>query len=346
MNFSKVIMVTCVLYTHFSVAQTKEDLFNALKNFRWDAVIRFISTNPALVNEKDDKGDTALHYAVDFKQKDLIKFLLDKGADYTIKNNAGESPFDIALKGVKQEKSYVDIAKLLVAKAPPKSSLEDKLAHYFKYGNWDAIKNLIAEHPDLIQVTTSEGDTPLHFAAEKSEDLTKFLLDNGADVNSKNKYGETPLFEVVDQKIAEMLLAKGAEINKEGRDGETPLFNAVYRGNKELVKILLDHGAQVNVQKKNNGETPLHMVIRQMPPGFDLSPQKTKDFEKVVKLLLEHGADLTIPSKSGKTPLELAQELKEINVITLIDNYNKSVADLANNLAELTVEMSILASRL
>lgn len=47
-------------------------------------------------NYKDDKGDTPLHWAVLLKNSLLVKFLLNNGADLTIKNNNGNNPIMIA----------------------------------------------------------------------------------------------------------------------------------------------------------------------------------------------------------------------------------------------------------
>ena len=56
-----------------------------------------------------------------------------------------------------------------------------------------------------------------------------------------------------------LLLDHGADVNVKDEDGETPLFCASNNGHKEIVKLLLEHGADVNA-KNNYGNSPLHCV--------------------------------------------------------------------------------------
>ncbi|ORX85834.1 ankyrin, partial [Anaeromyces robustus] len=56
--------------------------------------------------------------------------------------------------------------------------------------------------------------------------------------------------------LVKYLIEHGADINKENRGGETPLFLACRSGNKNLVKYLIDLGADIN-KENEEGETPL-----------------------------------------------------------------------------------------
>ena len=72
------------------------------------------------------------------------------------------------------------------------------------------------------------------------------MIGNGADINTKDKKGKTPLHHVVENfgraEVAEFLIKKGAGINVRDNDGKTPLFYAKkYR--PEMIELLLRHGA-------------------------------------------------------------------------------------------------------
>ena len=123
------------------------------------------------------------------------------------------------------------------------------------------------------------------------------LIDNGADVNAKNEYGETPLHDAADaaygltspEKTAELteivniLLDNGADIDAENKWGKTPLLYAtwIYPDAAYISKILIERGADVNA--KGYGDiTPLHYAAM----------WRSEAGVEVVKLLIVNGADV------------------------------------------------------
>jgi len=76
----------------------------------------------------------------------------------------------------------------------------------------------------------------------------------------------------------EALIAKGANVNASWRYGETPLFFACDRGFTQVVKVLLEHGAEVNIKDTFYGMTPVARAA-------------DKDHVDIVKMLLAKGAN-------------------------------------------------------
>ena len=110
------------------------------------------------------------------------------------------------------------------------------------------------------------------FVAIRKKDLesVKFCLQNGFDINAKNKIGSSPLHEAAireNLEIVKTLIQNGANINAKDKDGETPLHYAAcygvyahgYSGRLEIVKILIQNGAQLDIKDRNN-RTPLDRV--------------------------------------------------------------------------------------
>ena len=98
-------------------------------------------------------------------------------------------------------------------------------------------------------------------SAEGHKDVVELLLANKAEVNAKDKNGDTPLHEAAfmdHSDVAALLLANKADINAKGKDGDTPLHVAAAKGHKDVAELLLTKGADVN-PKNNNGWTPLSL---------------------------------------------------------------------------------------
>jgi ankyrin repeat protein len=94
-----------------------------------------------------------------------------------------------------------------------------------------------------------------------------------------------------------MLLQRGASVNQTCNGGESALFMAsIYKGSVDVVKVLLDHGANINLCDVN-GCTPLSFAVM-------------RGEREVVKELLERNADVNFANRFGKTPLELASSVQ------------------------------------
>ena len=154
-----------------------------------------------------------------------------------------------------------------------------------------------------VGASTLDGNTALHRAAESGDvDMLKLLLDRGANVNAQRKSGRTPLVSAVvfgHGAAVRYLLSKGAKANL----GDVGLSRAVFQGNVEIVKALLEAGVEV----KNSGN--------QVFPGFGgsepilvLACFSYNADPQIVRMLLDRGADPTAKSQQGRTPLELARE--------------------------------------
>ena len=132
-----------------------------------------------------------------------------------------------------------------------------------KRGDLAKIRCLLQDDHTLVSSKDNEGQTPLFDAPNKA--VAELLLDNGADVNAKDKRLSTPLhiagggfINRID--VVELLLARGAEVNARDDLGMTPLhLMALVPSQTPKMVLLLDHGADVDAIA-NDGETPLEMA--------------------------------------------------------------------------------------
>jgi ankyrin repeat protein len=108
------------------------------------------------------------------------------------------------------------------------------------------------------------GWTALIEASGKGRlEVVKLLLDRGADIDAKNKDGNTVFMEALLEghpEIAKLLLDKVTDVNEKTNDGVTALMLASLRGYLEVVKLLLDKGAEVNA--KDNNQEPTAVGFR------------------------------------------------------------------------------------
>ena len=97
-------------------------------------------------------------------------------------------------------------------------------------------------------------------AAQKGDiDIVRILLDNGANINFKDNYGDTALMWASIEghtDIVQLLLDMGANLYLQNNHGTTAILLASSNGNTDVVELLLDRGANPNIQN-NNGNTAL-----------------------------------------------------------------------------------------
>jgi ankyrin repeat protein len=92
-------------------------------------------------------------------------------------------------------------------------------------------------------------------------------------------------------KQAAALVRRGAPVNGESQFGSTPLYTAAVQGEVEIVRLLLEAGADPN--KESPGETE----------GTPLCAAASWGRTEVVRLLLEHGADPNLPERANEVPM-------------------------------------------
>src|SRR5688572_23763380 len=105
------------------------------------------------------------------------------------------------------------------------------------------------------------------------------LLDGGASVKARNRFGATPLFLAArggHTAIVRVLLAAGAEVDQPNLEQTTPLIEAVHQGQLETALLLIERGADVN-----------HVDLRLLSP---LMHAAFAGHEPLVRLLLARGA--------------------------------------------------------
>ncbi len=131
----------------------------------------------------------------------------------------------------------------------------------------------------------------MHAAAFGNAETLRFLIDSGADVNSKNDFGATALLWAArDPEKAKLLIEHGADVSVQSKQGRTPLMMAALRdGGSDIVALMLAKGAAVNVAD-SRGDTALSIAA------------ETGDLE-TMRLLIAKGADVRSINRMGESTL-------------------------------------------
>ncbi|MDD4520194.1 MAG: ankyrin repeat domain-containing protein, partial [Alphaproteobacteria bacterium] len=273
------------------------------------------------VNEKDESGQTLLHFISSMGLLNSAKFLLENGADENIKDNAGKTPLDYAQNeeiktlfhtSKTSSKSEInplheavkkgDIEKvksLLDSGMDANTQDEDGLAplHEANENRDKEIVALLLEAGANIDIEDNDGYTPLHYAcANGAKEIVALLLEAGANVNAKNKNGRSPLYFVNNKEIAQILLDKGVDFRSKDKDGNTPLVFAYANEAKEVIDLLTEKEIQKRAQQED-----LSQESSPVPPSQN-SGQKTSPAQE---------KEVPLPVSSQDTPAVIKEGEKE-----------------------------------
>lgn len=168
-------------------------------------------------------------------------------------------------------------------------------------GHLEAVKVLLDVGKADVNVSTSRsGRTPLHAAAAQGHlDVVRCLIEAGADpCMASSPSGQTPLISACSAgqaAVAQYLMSQGANVNAARANGVTALYVSAYGGFGDLVRVLLQQGADPNRAAYGGDETPLHVAVR-------------KAHLDVVQALKEYGENLEVNprTRDGNTPLHFA----------------------------------------
>jgi ankyrin repeat protein len=249
-------------------------------------------------------------YAVDSKKLEIVTLLLERGAKIEADNSETDSsPLVLAAVSGLEE-----IAKLLLEKGAdidhPESTLATPLYLASSSGHLNMVRCLIEAGADLKKVTKL-GWSPLHASYDRPE-ILRHLLAKGADINLESSDG-TPLYLAVYNNSVDGVKALlehnpklEIKVHSEGfaDDSFTPLMAAAWLGHTQIVRLLLEAGADINARTSSN-ETPLHIAMHK---------------EKTMKVLLEYNSNIDLTDDSQNTPLNLLVKDTPISTISLLVN--------------------------
>ena len=270
-------------------------LLQACKNNKKSVVQTFLKRGGIDVNKRDESGNTPLIYVCMKNARDLVKLLLDNGADAGLGNNQDRMPLHFAA-----ETGNSEIISLLTAAGADVNCTDRNgvtpLMVMARHGRTDAALKFI-RNPD-IDITLKDNDNCMAIDYATSSGLRELVKALSQAGEHTDAYGNTTLHHACwnDQgEVVKVLLEKVIDcVNKVNDDGETPLILAVKRSNLVITQLLIDAGAEPE-HADLNGVMPLHIAAG----NGDLF---------VAKALIGAGAGIDTKTAEGATPLILAAQ--------------------------------------
>src|SRR5712671_1264577 len=286
-----------------SLAAPDLRLIDAVKNADVKAVRTLIAAHID-INTPDVDGSSALHWAAQRDNAEIVDLLLAAGANPKAATRYNVTPLSLACTNG----NNVVIEHLLKAGVDPNSTAEEgetALMTASLTGKVDAVKVLLDHGADVQAKDPIKGQTALMWAASEGNAGTVTLLVNaGSDVKAKSKAGFTPLLFGVRNghiDVVKVLLEHGANVNDVATDGTSALNMAVVNAYFELAAVLVDRGADPNAPDPRG--SALHTLAWLRKPGSDgaagvgntghappLASGRMTALE-LAKVLLEHGAN-------------------------------------------------------
>ncbi|CAF3996688.1 unnamed protein product [Rotaria sordida] len=269
-------------------------------------------------NDLNITGETALFIATLKDRIDVVKFLIEKGAQVNIQNHCGVSPLHLCAKSGNQELVQMLIqagANVNIApqgKIPIETLLavETPLIAAAKKGHVEICEYLIQNGADVNAVTMT-GVTPLYTTTEEGHlDVVILLIRHGADINQSPKghvardlhiENQTPLLIACmrnHEAIIRYLIESGADINVTSERGSSPFLTICQHNNVELARLFIQHGARHDIEVKN--------VFNRKINGLIVAVESSSI--DIIRLLIEAGLDVNYKIEgedetAGRTPL-------------------------------------------
>lgn len=264
-----------------------------------DALIRH-KAHPSI---QDSDEDSPLHYAAMGSSEEAAQLLIEHGANPLIGNEYGQTPMHTAARS----------------------------------GSVRVMETLYRADPEILNINTHNGSTPLHYAYS-SQAATKWLLEHNLDIDAKNDYGDTALMlapsasEALGLEVASTLLSRGADPRIFNIEKRTALHSTAYLGRIDIAQKLLESDPDLMNKPNEKDQTPLHCAVLERETQFvttilrshcrdqfDINRQDKegntalhlavlKKDEEIARCLFESGADSGLRNNQKQSALTLAIE--------------------------------------
>ena len=282
---------------------------------------KLMESHPGMVSDQDDFGTSALHAAAEAGWDELVDMLLKAGAPPSPKDKKQKAPvYYAALNGNIKIISLIS-TELLGSVDPPSGrngtvpmskdlgdllALEEAFCDAAEAGKLDVIVKLLEYHVDLAN-SKKRGKSAMMFAIHgEHEKILDVLLNAEASLSCPDfsPSDQIPLHQAIrcsNENIVTMLLDHGADVQIRDELSRTALFETLDCHDLDVAVLLLDQGINLS-SRDRKGNSVLHEAIRRGA------------FEHAT-LFIDQGIELTELNEEGLTPLHLAARHNHCRIV-------------------------------
>jgi len=312
----------------------------------YNTIAEELITHGARINYVNPYGLTPLLAASQQGNLTIVDKLLTKGAYTQARTQAGETAFYFAVAG-----EHIEVAKRLLKQGVDANQSFGSSYHplytAIQKGNKELVELLLQHGANPLMKL--RGFTPAQWASlHKQNDILDLLIQKARQDSFQGFIAVDlpPLLKATNNgelREVRRLLAEGADPNQV--EGGLPILAALRSGYHVIVKELLDHGADINLQNIHDGETVLMWAARK--GDIDLFKQvmeKNPDVNvrskngasallfapqgknpEIVKILLDHNAEVNIKGHNGITPLLVAAQNGNPKIVKMLIEHGADV---------------------
>ncbi len=304
-----------------SAEEAKQSFSDSCKEGNMEKLIASMEHLDINISE-NELGTTAIKTAIENRNFDIARFLIDKGAKIDI----NEELYLASKSGKNKQVNF------LISLGADVNYLSEKnnstpLRAACGSNHIETVKLLLKNGADVNKANTNKQTALLE---AKEFEIVEILLDNGANINAFDLWNDTLLTETLNAgnlSLAKYLIKRGSNLSFKSNDekrqllrirsteganfliergvnfdvelncGDTPLYDAIFRNNLELIKVFLKAGVSIN-RKNKNGKTALMEAC-----WFDRL--------EILKYFIENGAETNSRDDDDKSVMEYAAKSKD-----------------------------------
>lgn len=208
-------------------------------------------------------GHIPLNLAINIKSnKTILKLLLNAGASVHVRDKEDLTPLYTALRW-----KDIDVIKILIDAGADVNDVCTKnrstALHCAVQNNSVSRTEYLLSQGANVNFKDNNKLTPLHYVTLYNQldshfNVAEILLKNKANIDAQYEFGRTPFYRLICQanvRIVQLFLNYKSKINIPGKSGHIPLFEAICTKNFEDVKLLVTHGSDINKINLIDGST-------------------------------------------------------------------------------------------